>query len=98
MTSSSRETDIRNDNPDMGTETCITDTLSNISSSIRNDNPDKGTETKKRIPQMAIVKKIRNDNPDKGTETCIRRIVQMPLHSLEMITPIRGRKLVKFYL
>ena len=37
---------------------------------------------------------IRNDNPDKGTETVISQSSVMTLLvRLEMITPIRGRKL-----
>ena len=35
---------------------------------------------------------FRNDNPDKGTETLVTEIVAKSDLSLEMITPIRGRK------
>ncbi len=38
---------------------------------------------------------IRNDNPDKGTEVSRRYIHLCPIQGLEMITPIRGRKLSK---
>ncbi len=38
---------------------------------------------------------IRNDNPDKGTETMHRKLYNVGyLDRLEMITPIRGRKLI----
>ena len=37
---------------------------------------------------------FRNDNPDKGTETSIDIFFSSFLTTLEMITPIRGRKQV----
>ena len=36
---------------------------------------------------------IRNDNPDKGTEIIINYLQAPVFLRLEMITPIRGRKL-----
>ena len=38
---------------------------------------------------------IRNDNPDKGTETGNDTKTNEPKEELEMITPIRGRKLFR---
>ena len=37
---------------------------------------------------------IRNDNPDKGTETTEYGNLNICVEGLEMITPIRGRKLL----
>ncbi len=37
---------------------------------------------------------IRNDNPDKGTETNPDMNMTYDKSKLEMITPIRGRKLI----
>ena len=37
--------------------------------------------------------RIRNGNPDKGTETLIHLMMLSLLYRLEMVTPIRGRKL-----
>ena len=60
---------------------------------IRNDNPDKGTETSVKHTCCVMSKVIRNDNPDKGTETGKSISHPSPVSGLEMITPIRGRKL-----
>ena len=60
---------IRNDNPDKGTETLLLPVLLCFCSLIRNDNPDKGTETNALQPIIRPSSSIRNDNPDKGTET-----------------------------
>ena len=63
-------------------------------SGIRNDNPDKGTETPTGLLYSFSSIPIRNDNPDKGTETAGQGNARvLPLKRLEMITPIRGRKL-----
>ena len=58
------------------------------------DNPDKGTETKdKELKKLQKEKMFTDDNPDKGTETHIKLSVQKKcIWSLQMITPIRGRK------
>ena len=62
---------------------------------FRNDNPDKGTETFfNTAGGRRTINGFRNDNPDKGTETVtILNITKRAIISLEMITPIRGRKL-----
>ena len=62
--------EIRNDNPDKGTETKSVALLPLLKMPIRNDNPDKGTETYALCSGKGKTRStIRNDNPDKGTET-----------------------------
>ena len=64
-------------------------------SMFRNNNPDKGTETDTGLDSIALmVLQFRNNNPDKGTETSpsLHRLHPKTLR-LEIITPIRGRKL-----
>ena len=68
---------------------------------FRNNNPDKGTETIKEIymDNLITVFKFRNNNPDKGTETELKdSIKETELIRLEIITPIRGRKLDYMFL
>ena len=60
-------------------------------SEFRNNNPDKGTETY-RIPYSSYQAPFRNNNPDKGTETLCLSLTHRIGYSLEIITPIRGRK------
>ena len=42
------------------------------------------------------IREFRNNNPDKGTETVFRSFCyRLKAFCLEIITPIRGRKLLK---
>ena len=55
--------------------------------------PIRGRKLTRQAIKTVTVINIRNDNPDKGTETrsgSLHRVALPP--SLEMITPIRGRK------
>ena len=65
---------------------------------FRNNNPDKGTETffYKHTSMISSQSSFRNNNPDKGTETGCMAVSQCNIMSLEIITPIRGRKHIKF--
>ena len=87
----------RNDNPDKGTETTDSFVMSEfVQDGFRNDNPDKGTETFLPICHFysdTSFEPFRNDNPDKGTETHVSEFCKVSHNCLEMITPIRGRKL-----
>ena len=59
------------------------------------DNPDKGTETKQlRVVREDLVHSFTDDNPDKETETMLylNSMMRIRCQSLQMITPIRGRK------
>ena len=57
------------------------------------DNPDKGTETIMEYYDAQIESAFTDDNPDKGTETSCKRMKNTKMtNSLQMITPIRGRK------
>ena len=59
---------------------------------FRNNNPDKGTETFLFQSGYIPFKWFRNNNPDKGTETFSINRIPLAVISLEIITPIRGRK------
>ena len=61
---------------------------------FRNNNPDKGTEINSDKLFNFSIASFRNNNPDKGTEIlCQTNLTQIQVESLEIITPIRGRKL-----
>ena len=60
---------------------------------FRNNNPDKGTETINLTSAIMLNNAVfRNNNPDKGTETRRGLPTMYKRVSLEIITPIRGRK------
>ena len=57
------------------------------------DNPDKGTETVCLVVMLLALEIVfTDDNPDKGTETISDLFKLITNPSLQMITPIRGRK------
>ena len=94
----SQKNEIRNDNPDKGTETREKGKRREKGKKkIRNDNPDKGTETLFFSPTILSLT-IRNDNPDKGTETDYISIFIFIRNSIRNDNPDKGTETFQSYL